>query len=171
MPNGAFDEENDFVRTEEAKPAEQSTAVIVLKGILGAVLGSLPSVFLWIVLGKAGYVAAIGGFFMMLGELYACDFFTKKSGQMNVQTAMVICAAVMLLNVWLCERFVWSWELRDIIRDMAAENVTVLYCFTNFDSIIEAAELRTDFDNALMRSYAFAALGAVAACVKLFKKN
>lgn len=54
-------EMNDYQTIAEAVP-EESTAVTLLKALLGAVVGSLPAVFLWIVLGKAGYVAAIAGF-------------------------------------------------------------------------------------------------------------
>ncbi|MCI7767339.1 MAG: hypothetical protein MSJ26_05065 [Oscillospiraceae bacterium] len=151
---------------------EESALLIIGKAILGALLGAIPAMFLWVVLGKVGYLAAISGFFMMLGELVACDHFTRKSRDMNIQTAVVICGIVMIIDVYLCERFVWSWELCDVLNEYGGDgySVGILDCFKNFNDLTAAFEVQEDFTASLVKSYLFAVLGAVAGVMKLADK-
>lgn len=152
--------------------AEDSTLLILGKALLGAMLGAIPAMILWVVLGKVGYLAAISGFFMMLGELVACNYFTRKSRDMNIQTALVICVIVMIFDVYLCERFVWSWELCDVLNEYGEDgySVGILDCFKNFNELTAAFEVQEDFTSSLVKSYLFAVLGAVAGVMKLAKK-
>lgn len=152
--------------------SEESTAVTLLKAFLGAVVGSLPAVFLWIVLGKAGYVAAIAGFFMFLGSLIACDKFTSKSRNMNIWAGGVICTAVMIINVYFCERFVWSWEMSDALNEYSGGeyHIGIFDCFRNFTEFTALLEVQESFASSLAKSYLFALLGGVAGIRKLAKK-
>jgi len=163
MPKGAFDEANDFVQTEKTKPAEQSAAVTVIKGVIGAFIGTIPSAVLWIAMGKIGYISEMCGFFMIFGEMYICSLMTKKSSDMNIETAIVICIIVTLIMVYVCERAVWSWDIRDAF---GSGELSVGYCFLHFESLIGDTELSSDFDAELIKSYAIAALGATTHVVK-----
>lgn len=144
----------------------EMSLITVIKGIIGAILGTLPSVILWIALGKTGYVAAIGGFFMILGEMYICDRMTRKNREMNIETALVICVIVMIVTVYICERIIWSWELCDLI---GPNGPTLTECFWNFKAILTELELTPVFDKSLFQSYIFAALGAIAGIVKIVR--
>ncbi|MBQ5331685.1 MAG: hypothetical protein J6K92_00265 [Oscillospiraceae bacterium] len=165
-----MDREN--IAAEDIMPAEESTLLILGKALLGAMLGAIPAMLLWVVLGKVGYLAAISGFFMMAGEIIACDHFTRKSRNMNIQTALVICVIVMIIDVYLCERFVWSWELCDVLNEYSEDgySVGIFDCFKNFSEITEVLEIQADFTSSLVKSYLFAVLGAVAGVMKLAKK-
>lgn len=164
--------DSEIVAGEDTIYTEESTLLILVKALLGAVLGAIPAMFLWIVLGKVGYLAAISGFFMMLGELVACSYFTRKSRNMNIQTALVICVIVMIIDVYLCERLVWSWELCDILKEYSEDefSISIISCFKNFGDIIESLDIQGDFTSSLVKSYLFAALGAAAGVMKLAKK-
>lgn len=168
-----FEEERtvtDEALIEASAEKEEATAVIIAKAVLGAILGAIPSMFLWIVLGKVGYLASIAGFFMFLGELIACDFFTKKSKHMNLETAIVICGIVTLIAVYLCERIVWSWQMMDIFN--SGEYYAGFFdYFMNFDELLEALELNNSFNSSLIKSYIFAAIGAVGSVLKITKNN
>ena len=165
-----FEEERSVpdAALDEAAVTEQSTAVIIVKAVLGAMLGAIPSMFLWIVLGKVGYLASIAGFFMFLGELVACDFFTKKSGQLNIQTAIVICGIVTLIAVYFCERVVWSWQMMDVFNS-AEYSAGFFDYFLNFDDLLDYLELNNSFNSSLIKSYIFAAIGAVGSVLKITK--
>ena len=158
--------ENDTMENEE------STLVTLGKALLGAMLGAIPAMLLWVVLGKVGYLAAISGFFMFLGEIIACNYFTRKSSQMNIWVALVICAVVMIFDVYLCERFVWSWELCDVLNEYGEGeySVGIFDCFKNFKELTAAFEVQEDFTASLVKSYLFAALGGFAGVMKLAKK-
>ena len=146
--------------------AEENTALTVIKAILGAMLGSVPSMFLWLVIGKVGYLAVISGFFMIMGELIACDRFTKNSRQMNFATAVVICSAVMAVNTYLCSRFVWAWQLSGILWENGI-SISVFECFADLGELNLDLGLDTDFGIFLINCYAFAVLGAFIGCKKL----
>lgn len=158
--------ENDTMENEE------STLVTLGKALLGAMLGAIPAMLLWVVLGKVGYLAAISGFFMFLGEIIACNYFTRKSSQMNIWVALIICAVVMIFDVYLCERFVWSWELSDILNEYGEGeySVGIFDCFKNFKELTEVFEVQEDFTASLVKSYLFAALGGFAGVMKLGKR-
>ena len=167
--NNAFGEEyHSEIQEQPVEEDGESEAVTIIKGVIGAVLGTIPSMLLWVVLGKVGVVAALCGFFMILGELYACDFMTKKSGQMNMEAALLICAIVMLITIYICERIIWSWELSDMLYQ---SGLTFSDCFLNFKNLLEDLEIETDFEASLIQSYVFAILGGVAGAVKLFRSN
>ena len=146
---------------------EESAVLTVIKAAAGAVLGSVPSMILWVTLGKAGYVAAIGGFFMITGEMLACGFMTKKSRQMNIETATVICIIVMAAAIYTCERLIWSWELADLLY---AEGLTFSDCFLNFGRVAEELDLKYDFRVSLIKSGLFAAIGAIPGYLKVCKE-
>lgn len=49
----------DDALNQTSAEKEEVYAVIIAKAVLGAILGAIPSMFLWIVLGKVGYLASI----------------------------------------------------------------------------------------------------------------
>lgn len=148
--------------------SEESTAVTLIKGIIGAFLGTIPSAVLWIALGKVGYIGEICGFFMIFGEMYICGFMTRKSKDMNIETATVICVIVTAVMVYVCERAVWSWDICDAL---APDGPPLTFCFLHFEDLIEDMEISADFTSELIKSYAFAAMGATTYVVKSIKWN
>ncbi|MCM1578949.1 MAG: hypothetical protein NC078_09145 [Ruminococcus sp.] len=145
-----------------------STPIVLLKGLLGAIVGSIPAMILWVVLGKIGVVAAIAGFFMILGELIAFERFTKDSPDMNLPAAVIICGVVMLVNIYLCERFTWSWELYDVLKEET--EITLFDCIRHFNTFAELLEIKSDFNGSLVQSYLFGIIGAAAGVAKLAKR-
>ena len=167
-----FVEENNYsvyntVNTTNEMYSE-SGMITIIKCIIGAVIGVIPAMILWVILGKIGVVAAICGFLMIFCEMYACSFMTKKNGNMNPVIAFVICAVVMLIAVYVCERILWAWELSDVLKEYG---LTFSDCFTNFKSLIDGFELNADFTEDLIKSYIFAVIGAVAGASRLFKSK
>ncbi len=59
---------------------EERTPLPVLNGIIGALLGSLPGVLLWIILGQFGYIAGIAGWLMIIGARFG---YQKLAGGIN----------------------------------------------------------------------------------------
>lgn len=147
---------------------DEMSLITVIKGIIGALLGTLPSVMLWVALGKTGYVAAICGFFMILGEMYICDLMTKKNREMNIETALVICVIVMAVTVYNCEKIIWAWDLYDLL---GSNGPTLFECFWNFNSFLEDLEITAEFDKSLFQGYIFAVLGASVGIAKIVRSQ
>ena len=168
MPRGAFDEEHTPPPDSEAADGENSSVFIVAKAVAGALIGSIPASILWICLGRVGYIASVCGFFMIFGEMYLCSLFTKNEKDMNIETAIVVCIAVTIAMVYLCERAVWSY---DLYYALAPECPSVGFCFVHFEKLITGTEISEDFDSALFRSYIFAAIGAATSSFRALKYN
>ncbi len=166
MPRGAFDEEHTPAQTDESADGENSSAFIIAKAVVGALIGTIPAAILWIALGRIGYVASLCGFFMIFGEMYMCRLLTKNDRDMNMETAVVICIIVTLAAVYLCERAVWSY---DLCYALLPECPSVGFCFVHFERLITGTEISADFDSALIRSYIFAAIGAAASSFRALK--
>ena len=168
MPRGAFDEEHTPPPDSEAADGENSSVFIIAKAVAGALIGSIPASILWICLGRVGYIASVCGFFMIFGEMYLCSLFTKNEKDMNIETAIVVCIAVTIAMVYLCERAVWSY---DLYYALAPECPSVGSCFVHFEKLITGTEISADFDSALFRSYIFAAIGAATSSFRALKYN
>lgn len=154
------------MNNDTEKISEEPAAVTVLKGVIGAFLGAVPSAILWTSLGKVGYIGEICGFFMIFGELYICSLMTRKSKEMNAETATVICIAVTAVTVYVCERAVWAWDIYDAL---APDGPALAACFLRFEELKENMGLSADFTSELVKSYAFAAMGATTHIVKAIK--
>ncbi|MBD5147167.1 MAG: hypothetical protein HDT21_14890 [Ruminococcus sp.] len=166
MPRGAFDEEHTPPPNGEAADEENSSAFIIAKAVASALIGSIPACILWISLGRIGYIASVCGFFMIFGEMYLCNVFTKNEKDMNIETAIVVCIVVTIAMVYLCERAVWSY---DLYYALAPECPSVGFCFVHFEKLITGTEISADFDSALFRSYIFAAIGAATSSFRALK--
>lgn len=66
---------NDKLINESDEPA----ALTIIKAVLGAFIGTIPSAVLWITMGKVGYISEMCGFFVIFGEMYICSLMTKKA--------------------------------------------------------------------------------------------
>ena len=119
-------------------------------------------------MGKVGYISEMCGFFMIFGEMYICSLMTKKSRDMNIETAIVICIIVTLIMVYVCERAVWSWDIYDTLAPAVP---SVGYCFLHFENLIMDTELNSDFEAELFKSYIITAMGATTNVVKTLNWN
>lgn len=146
--------------------SEEPAAVTLIKGVIGAFLGTIPSAVLWIALGKVGYIGEICGFFMIFGEMYICSFMTRKSKDMNIETAIVICVIVTAVMVYVCERAVWSWDIYDAL---SPNGPSFTDCFLHFEDFKDNMEINGSFTSELVKSYVFAAMGATTHIAKAIK--
>lgn len=74
------------------------------KGILGAILGSLPGIILWVIIGYFGYTAAIVGFVIAAGIIIGYG----KFGGPASTVGFAVCALVMLVAIYLGVHLSWS---------------------------------------------------------------
>ncbi len=52
----------------------------VLPGLIGALLGSIPGIIFWVILGQVGYIAGLCGFLMVRGAIFG---YTKLAGAID----------------------------------------------------------------------------------------
>ena len=163
--HNAFSEENPPEISDE--PVEESEMFTVILCILGAIVGTLPSALLWVVLKRIGVIDEIAAIFMMIGELYICNLMTKNR-YVNFETVMVICVIVMAVVIYLCEKGLWAWEMMYIPSPY--EN-SFLGCFMNFSQLLDDLDIWYEFKWSLIRSYALAAMGGITGTKWLLKTS
>lgn len=110
---------------------DESQVVTLMKGLLGAVVGAVPGMALWIILGRVGIIASVCGMLLAAGVILGYSFMTKK-GELPSKYAIIICLAVLVITVYMSEKIVWTWVLADSFQD---------YLPTIRDMIINQAEL------------------------------
>ncbi len=52
------------------RSSEERTLFPVFNGVIGALLGSIPGIVVWIILGQMGYIAGIAGWLMIIGAKF-----------------------------------------------------------------------------------------------------
>ena len=68
----------------------------VLPGLIGALLGSIPGVLAWVVLGQVGFIAGICGWLMIRGAIFG---YTKLAGGIDRRGEILSTAVALLMPV------------------------------------------------------------------------
>lgn len=79
-----------------ARPKEN-----VFLGIIGAIIGAIPGVLLWILIGQLGRVAVICGVAIAIGALYGYAFLGKNISK----TGLIVCGIVVLVATFVGIQF------------------------------------------------------------------
>lgn len=90
-------------------------AVTTLKGLAGAVIGALPGLAVWIILGKLGFVFSAVGILIAMGIFFGYAFFVKDE-DLPVWLMFVICIGVFLCAMVISEKIVWTWTISDALK-------------------------------------------------------
>lgn len=114
---------SDFDGYEDFKPVgsglgggDDSVVMEMLRGAIGAIVGALPGFFIWILLGKAGFIASAVGLLLAFGSVCGYTFMTKDHS-LPAAYGIIVCVIVMLVSVYLAQRIIFCWELADIMKD------------------------------------------------------
>ncbi len=125
------------------------------KGILGAVIGSLPGIILWIIIGYFGWTVGYVGLLIAIGIVYGYNKLGGPAGNVGV----VACMAVLLVAIYLGVHLTWSFCLYDM-----RPNLGLFTCvFSLFDYIVDMGS----FYGTLGIGYLFGILGAAGVLKKL----
>ncbi|MBE6850132.1 MAG: hypothetical protein E7504_00090 [Ruminococcus sp.] len=128
------------------------------KGILGAVIGSIPGIALWVLLGYFGYTAAIVGAVVALGILFGYD---KLGGTLDKQ-GLIACIVVMLLAIYAGVHLTWAVVVNQVLQDLVIS-------ITQLHTILLATDLEFEFLKDLGLGYLFSLLGAASLIAKAFR--
>lgn len=94
----------------------QSPLITTLKGLLGAVIGAVPGIIVWIIFGKLGVIASVAGMLISAGIICGFAFMTKNA-DISAGIVIAVCLGVFLAAMILSERIVWTWELADNFKE------------------------------------------------------
>ncbi len=134
---------------------DESPLTTGIKGFVGAVVGAVPGILLWIILGKLGYIAVVCGILLAFGSAYGYNLMTKK-GSLSPNVGIIMCLGIVIVAVFLSEKIVWCWELTDAFNEQIplwkAEIDSII---AGYGDTMSASEVQTLFDELMLEEYGF----------------
>lgn len=109
---------------------ERSIMTDILKAVLGALIGAIPGMGLWILIGKTGYVASACGLLLAAGIVFGYTFMTKDN-VIPLSWGVAICLVIMVSAVYFAERIVWTWEMVDAFKNIVPQTKDLYYSLTD----------------------------------------
>ncbi|MDE6775652.1 MAG: hypothetical protein K2J37_05095 [Ruminococcus sp.] len=163
----------------------ESKVITVLKGIAGALVGAIPGMLVWIILGKIGIVFSLVGMLIGFGILMGFSILTKNE-DLPIWVMLVIFLGVFAVVMILSEQIVWTWEITDILKEnlsefsgseykeilketIGIEKISFGECFSNFFTILEKLDIKGKYIWELAKSSLFGILGGLAVFAKIGK--
>ena len=132
----------------EAESVEERTG----SGVIGALLGSLVGVAAIVLIGQAGYVAALGGVVMAIATFFGYE----KLGKKLTTKGIVICTLIMIAMVFIASMIDYTIAICSSVGDVGFFEV-----FLSLFPLLIYADALKDFLFNLVLLYGFTALGAV----------
>ena len=134
---------------------DESPLVTGIKGFIGAVIGALPGMLVWVILGKLGYIAVLCGLLLAFGSFFGYNLMTKK-GQLPFAVGAVMCIAVIVIAVFMAEKIVWCWELTDLFNEqIPLWRAEINSIATEYGDAMSASEVDLLFDELMLEEYGF----------------
>lgn len=126
----------------------------LLLGILGALLGSIPGVIVWVVIYQLNFIAGISGFLMVYGAFYGY----KKLGKRNDMIGIVISCIFAVIMIVVSEAFCVVFEGMETLGITFSECVQYLKLY--YKEALEWFEIAKDIVFGLVLAI-WAALGTI----------
>ncbi len=164
---------NEQVQIEASKPKVKSS---LIPGLVGAFLGSLAGVIVWVIIYQLGYISAISGMIMAVGALWGYE----KLGKSLDLKGIIVSVVIVLGMVYFTNRLCWTIELMKV-DDF--ETLSFGDAFRNLESGIKAMDdyaaalhvndfhLFADYIKDLLIGYAFVIIGIVSMVVNAIKSR
>lgn len=132
---------------------EDSMFMEALKATLGAVVGAIPGILLWIIIGKVGFIAVICGTVLSGGAVSGYIFMTKDNF-LPKKYGIIICAAVVIISVYIAEKIVWCWEMSEQFKRVVATARGAAYGLGEAGGLSDA-EIDRIVENSLNEQFGF----------------
>lgn len=139
----------------------------VVTGIIGALLGSLVGVALWVGIYKLGYIAGIAGAIMIVSAMFGYE---KLGGSLDLK-GIIISVVICIGMIYISERICISMQLYEEFKDYKYYfgDVSFSDCYKSMFAILKDAEKESVFWGELGIGYLLFAIASVSYIVKSVK--
>lgn len=121
--------------------------ISIVSGLIGALLGSIPGVILWVIIGQLGYIAGICGFLMVRGAIFG---YTKLAGGIN-KFGKFLAAAIAFLMPLVAEYLGIAVSIYRAFHE--SEGVTIAQSFTYVPYFLNEPEVVSGLVTNLLIGY------------------
>ena len=153
------------VKTEQELKANQTEIrkknSNVLLGIVGAFLGGLIGVALWIGIDQLGYIAAISGLVMAVAACKGYELLGKALDRKGV----IVCAVIVLVLAYFATKLCWTIALYQAPGD----HWDFGYCYRMLEAVLEYNDKMGSYIADMVMGYVFTILGAGGVLYSSFK--
>lgn len=125
------------------------------KGLLGALIGVIPGVFLWALLGSFGITWAMIGALIVIGAVF---LYTLFGGDTDNKYGLIGCLIICLAGVYFGVHLAWSARLSYALKQ-AGVDYSLSHCAFNLFELLDLAELKGKYFFAVLKGYLFAGAG------------
>ena len=130
----------------------------VFKPILGAIIGCIPGMIVWIIAGYFGFNIALIGMLIAAGIFFGYE---KLGGYAASAGGVITCIVIMLIVIYLGAHLVWAMQLKAALGENGYE-LSLGQSFIHLYDFLDVLEVKGDFIIALLLDYLFAGIGAFA---------
>ena len=122
------------------------------KGLLGALLGVIPGVFLWALLGSFGITWSLIGAVIVIGVVF---LYTLFGGDIENKYGLIGCLIICLVGVYFGVHLAWSARLSHALNE-AGLDYSMSKCAFNLFELLDMAEIKSKYFFAVLKGYLFA---------------
>jgi len=164
-PLSAEERFSEITEVREPEP-EKTKGQALLNGLLGAFLGSLPGMIVWIILGKFGIRAMILGFFLAAGTVWGYGRMTRKTPLWK-GWGIIICTVIMISSVYLAQKITWTWGITAAFKDTTEYLNQQVMAVQSDDADVSEESIRKSVEALNKRTFGFSR-GTFANCYTHF---
>ena len=148
----------------ETAVASNNRSENVITGTIGALLGSLIGVAVWVLISKAGYIAGIAGLVMAFCSLFG---YMKLGGGLSKKGG-IICIAIIIGMVYFATRLSWTLEIYDALREIDPE-ISFVKIFGKLPELLKLTNSKFDFYKDLAIGYVLTLISSGATLFKAIR--
>lgn len=137
----------------------------LIRGTIGAILGSLIGVAVWVLINQLGYLSALAGCIMVVCALKGYEIFGKALDTKGV----VIACLVSVFMVLFAERVSLAIEIYNAYNHVGRMNI--LEAFKAVPEFMEMEEIRRAVIGDLVMGYFLMLVGAFGTVIRAFKES
>lgn len=135
-------------------------------GIVGALLGSLIGVALWVTVYAIGYIAAICGIVLAVCAIKGYELFGGKLDLLGIISTMLIT----IIMVYIATYLSYGYSIYDTFRD--TEEIDIFTAIRSVrDFITDYPEIQTSFYTDLAKGYLFTVIGSVSTFISAYRTS
>lgn len=138
----------------------------IVKPILGAVIGCIPGLIVWTIVGYFGYKWALLGLLIGAGIFFGYE---KMGGYVASAAGIITCIAVLIIAVYVGAHFIWAMSLKSALAESGFGKVSLGFCITRLYPFLELIGMKGRFFLDLFLDYLFAGIGAFGLLRKAFR--
>ena len=133
-------------------------------GTVGALVGALIALGVYLLLGRLGVIAAIAGFVAFI-TIFGGYYLLGKDMS---STGLIICVVILIITVYVSNRLDWAIEVSKALKDLGM-STSVGDCYKNLGTWLDIADSKGKYILNLVLSYVFTVVGGFSALKKFGK--